>query len=293
MLVALVIGGLLVGFALTGLVQEHRSGTSATAPALASGAPVVTAVPVLPSAQTPAAAQAVVSPAIAAAPKPRNETVARDEARFLANDRAHVREAWVAGFYPIYEAAAKAYGVNWLLLASVHKQESAFSTSRGVYRGLNFANCCAGPMQFNVTNGPRTTWDRYADAYTAAKRPSSYNHPTADHPSVYDDFDAIMAAAKLLRDSGAGGTLDASAWSAAYDYYGHDLTGVDYASQVLARALGWGINGFCINCEVDAGVLGRVDGAWGAPVRASLTPAPKADQKKPEPKANVASVKKD
>jgi hypothetical protein len=89
---------------------------------------------------------------------------------------------------------------------------------------------------------------------------------------VYDDFDAIMGAAALLRDSGAGARLDASAWRAAYDYYGHDLTGVDYADQVLTRALGWGRAGFCINCELDAGTLGAVDAAWGAPVRASLAP---------------------
>ncbi len=35
---------------------------------------------------------------------------------------------------------------------------------------------------------------------------------------------------------------------AAYDYYGHDATGVSYADQVLARAIGWSQHGFCINC---------------------------------------------
>ena len=67
--------------------------------------------------------------------------------------------SWVAGFYPLYSTASATFGVNWLLLASVHEQETAFSTAAGTYHGLNFAHCCGGPMQFNVTNGPITTWD--------------------------------------------------------------------------------------------------------------------------------------
>jgi hypothetical protein len=76
-----------------------------------------------------------------------------------------------------------------------------------------------------------------------------------------------MAGAALLRTSGANGNLDASAWRAAYDYYGHDLTGVDYADHVLARAIGWAQHGFCINCEADPRLVAAVDAAYGAPVR--------------------------
>ncbi len=64
------------------------------------------------------------------------------------------------GFYPIYATAQSTFGVNWLLLASIHKQESAFSTAPGIYHGLNFAHCCGGPMQFNVTNGARAFHQR-------------------------------------------------------------------------------------------------------------------------------------
>lgn len=263
MLAGLVLGGVLMGVALVGLLSRDSAPAGAALPA-------TTVVAQLPAQN--AAAPVAATPAATTEP--------RAIAQFAANDRAHVRAHWVAGFYPLYESAARAYGVNWLLLASVHKQESAFSTSDGIYRGLNFARCCAGPMQFNVTNGKTSTWDRYRDSYKAAPRPASYNHMTARHPSVYDDFDAIMAAAKLLRDSGASARLDASAWSAAYDYYGHDLTGTQYADQVLARALGWGIKGFCINCEADGGVLARVSGAWGEPVRAALQPPPPPEEKR-------------
>jgi hypothetical protein len=171
----------------------------------------------------------------------------------------------MAGFYPIYAVAQKTFGVNWLLLASIHKQESAFSTAPSTYHGLNFANCCGGPMQFNVTNGGAgtpSTWDLVADSYIYGKRPANYDHRTAKHPSIYDDFDAIMAGAHLLSVDGAGYGLEGSAWDAAYDYYGHDATGVSYADQVLARAIGWSQHGFCINCGSEQQILEAVDGAY-------------------------------
>lgn len=191
----------------------------------------------------------------------------------VANEHAHVPADWVAGFYPLYERAQRAFRINWLLLASIHRQETAFSTSKGTYEGRNFAGCCAGPMQFNVVDGERTTWEKFADAFQHAQRPASYPHPTDTHPNVYDDFDSIMAAARLLSAEGAGARLDASAWLAAYDYYGHDLTGVAYADEVLARAIGWSQRGFSINQPVDPVMRAAVHAAWGAPVRAGLVSA--------------------
>jgi hypothetical protein len=188
----------------------------------------------------------------------------------------HISAAWEAAFYPIYAEAQRVFGVNWLLLASIHRQESAFSTAPTTYHGLNFAHCCGGPMQFNVTNGGAgipTTWDMVRDAYRFGKRPAVYDHQTARHPSIYDDYDAIMAAAWLLYSDGAGTALDDSAWWAAYDYYGHDAAGVEYADEVLARAIGWSQHGFCINCGVDSGLESAVYEAYGAPVMATYATA--------------------
>lgn len=272
----LLLGGLAVAaVAVTVALATGGGGPSAARAAQPPAIPAAAAVAVPP----PGSEAATRAVARVAAPSDRRRRA--DEQRFARNDRRTAPSTWVAGFYPLYELAARTYGVNWLLLASVHKQETAFSTHPTTYRGLNFANCCAGPMQFNVTNGPVTTWDRYRDAHRAAPRPAQYNHRSPDHPSPYDDFDAIMAAAALLRDSGAGQALDASAWRAAYDYYGHDLTGIDYASQVVARAIGWGRDRFCISCETDASLVAAVDGAWGAPVRAQVleAEAAKADRK--------------
>ena len=185
-----------------------------------------------------------------------------------------LESGWVESFYPIYAEAQRVYGVNWLLIASVHRQETAFPSHPTTYFGLNFAGCCGGPMQFNVTNGDKSgrgsTWDRYRFSYRAGKRPERYLSMRRRHPSLYDDFDAIMAAAHLLRDNGAGLTLDASAWSAAYLYYGPDLDGVSYASQVTARAIRWARSGFCAACADRPDLTARVDAAWGAPVRAEL-----------------------
>jgi hypothetical protein len=182
-----------------------------------------------------------------------------------------ISAAWEAGFYSIYGEAQRVFGVDWLLLASIHKQETDFSTAPSTYHGLNFAGCCGGPMQFNVTDGPVSTWDLVRNAYLFGRRPAVYDHRAAHHPSIYDDFDSIMAAAWLLSSDGAGLALDDSAWWAAYDYYGHDAAGVEYADEVLARAIGWSQHGFCINCGVEPTMFEAVYEAYGAPVMATYT----------------------
>jgi hypothetical protein len=208
-----------------------------------------------------------------------------DSRRLVDQTETAIPTRWMEGFYPIYGIAQKTFGVNWLLIASIHKQESAFSTAPSTYHGLNFAGCCGGPMQFNVTNGGRgsgstgSTWNLVSDSYKYGKRPAVYDHMTATHPSIYDDFDSIMAAAHLLSADGAEYALNGAAWDAAYDYYGHDATGVSYADEVLARAIGWSQHGFCINCGVEPAMIEAVHAAYGAPVLATLTTATTARAK--------------
>jgi hypothetical protein len=240
-----------------------------------AGVPPASPVPVLITAATaaPAAASADVSAtgspgAIVAHPSTAAQT--QSLARLDSPLQMLVSSRWMEGFYPIYSVAQTTFGVNWLLIASIHEQESAFSTAPTTYRGLNFAGCCGGPMQFNVTNGPVSTWDLVSNSFRYGRRPAAYDHPTVRHPSIYDDFDAIMAAAHLLSTDGATLALGAGAWNAAYDYYGHDAAGVAYADQVLARAIGWSQHGFCINCGLDTSMAAVVHAAYGAPVLAAL-----------------------
>ncbi|HEY4451677.1 MAG TPA: hypothetical protein VGN13_08800 [Solirubrobacteraceae bacterium] len=259
------VGVLVLAAVLSGVVGR-TSGASAPPPVLlGAGTPAATL-----SASGVAAGRT--GPILA---RPTAAQQRADAHRFAAASETHIAQRWIEGFYPVYAAAQGTFGVNWLLIASIHMQETAFSTATSTYHGLNFAGCCGGPMQFNVTNGPVSTWSLVRDSYVYGRRPAVYDHMTAQHPSIYDDFDAIMAAAHLLSADGAGYTLDYSAWSAAYDYYGHDATGVLYADQVLARAIGWSRHGFCGNCGVDPALTRAVHAAYGAPVAAALAaPAP-------------------
>jgi hypothetical protein len=256
---------------LTGLLGGAKTVAPPPVPATAA-----TPTPAAATGSAATARRSIVSTAKRAAivARPSLQEQRLDAERFVVDaTQTHISRHWMEGFYPIYATAQSTFGVNWLLLASIHKQESAFSTAPGIYHGLNFAHCCGGPMQFNVTNGGAgtpSTWDLVADSYIYGRRPAHYDHMTATHPSIYDDFDAIMAAAHLLSADGAEYALGESAWDAAYDYYGHDATGVTYADQVLARAIGWSQHGFCINCGVEASMVEAVYAAYGAPVLTAL-----------------------
>ncbi|HVF78843.1 MAG TPA: hypothetical protein VNA28_11140 [Solirubrobacteraceae bacterium] len=182
----------------------------------------------------------------------------------------HVPASAGRGFMALYREAGRSFAVSWHLIASIHRQETAFSTAPGTYRGLNAFGCCAGPMQFNVTNGPVSTWKLYRQSFRRGDRPRRYPHRTRSHPSIYDDFDAIMAAGALLRDAGAGEALDGASWSAAYAYYGRDLFGTKYASQVLGRAAGWQRDGFCPNCALDETLMAKFDDSYGVDARRQL-----------------------
>ena len=264
--------------------------------------------PVLVSVTTPAPARATDAASTDASAERRAAIVAQptpaeqraDAQALIDPTQVHISRRWMEGFYPIYATAQSTFGVNWLLIASIHRQESAFSTAPGTYSGLNYAHCCGGPMQFNVTNGGAgipSTWDLVADSYIYGRRPAYYDHMTAHHPSIYDDFDAIMAAAHLLSADGAEYALNDSAWWAAYDYYGHDATGVSYADEVLARAIGWSQHGFCINCGVESSLVQAVYAAYGAPVLAELeaeearsaAAAKRKAKPKQKPKATAAA----
>jgi hypothetical protein len=259
--------------ALTGL-----GGSSGTAhPASAPPAVPLAALTPAPAAAQPSSVQGGAGVAgrrgHAIVARPTGAQQRAEATRLVDQTQTHISTRWMEGFYPIYAVAQKTFGINWLLLASIHRQESAFSTAASTYHGLNFAGCCGGPMQFNVTNGPLSTWQLVEDSYRYGERPASYDHMTAAHPSLYDDFDSIMAAAHLLSADGAELALNGAAWGAAYDYYGHDATGVTYADEVLARAIGWSQHGFCINCGVLPALIEAVHAAYGAPVLAGLVAA--------------------
>jgi hypothetical protein len=100
----------------------------------------------------------------------------------------------------------------WAVLAAIGKVESDHGRSRapGVRSGVNRFGCCAGPMQFNVRNGPPSTWDTYGEG------------------SPYRAADAVPAARRLLVANGARRHLDRAIYS-----YNHSSA---YVAEVKALA---------------------------------------------------------
>jgi hypothetical protein len=151
-------------------------------------------------------------------------------------------------FLRIYEDAGRVYGVSPFLLMAVHEDESSFSSSSlpGVASGVNFAGCCAGPMQFYIAagaspavGGEGATWGGYRHAYGRARlrRPATYPlRIERPHPNVYDSYDAIYAAAGYLRALGAGPRLDARTFQALVSYKGSPPASIPYARADYERA---------------------------------------------------------
>src|SRR4051812_34934130 len=95
------------------------------------------------------------------------------------------------GYLRDYRAAARAFAVDWRVLAAIGKIESDHGRSQapGVDSGLNFASCCSGPMQICTVASCGRVWQAYAS--------DADGDGTA---SVYDPPDAIYAAAALVHD---------------------------------------------------------------------------------------------
>ena len=123
-----------------------------------------------------------------------------------------------AEYLRLYREAAQDYGIDWAILAAIGSIETDHgrSSAAGVRSGVNFAGCCAGPMQFYVV-GANSTWAAYGVDGNGDGR-----------KSPYDPADAIPAAARYLRASGA----PADYRRAIYAYNHADW----YVADVLARA---------------------------------------------------------
>ncbi len=145
------------------------------------------------------------------------------------NPTAAARADIPGGYLRLYRAAVKQQcpGLPWAILAGIGKVESNHGRAQlpGVRSGLNSAGCCAGPMQFNLTDGPPSTWATYGRG------------------SPYDPAAAIPAAARKLCADGAahpGGLVPAIA-----GYYGGTTANPPTAAYVThvrcaARAYGGG-----------------------------------------------------
>jgi hypothetical protein len=123
-----------------------------------------------------------------------------------------------AAYLRLYMQAGQRYGVDPWVLAAIGWIETQHGRSRapGVRSGVNAYGCCAGPMQFSLV-GSQSTWDRYGVDGNGDGR-----------TSPYDPADAIPAAARYLRDSGAPEDYRAALFA-----YNHAEW---YVADVLAKA---------------------------------------------------------
>jgi hypothetical protein len=154
---------------------------------------------------------------------PAHATPARKKpaARQPSPSRAAVADI-PAGYLRLYRQAGARYRVPWSVLAAIGKVESDHGRLRlpGVRSGLNryrdrsgqWRRCCAGPMQFNLTDGPPSTWQRHGRG------------------NVYEPADAIPAAARMLVADGARRDLDRALYA-----YNHSWAYVARVKQLARR----------------------------------------------------------
>jgi hypothetical protein len=118
----------------------------------------------------------------------------------------------------LYAEAGRRYDVDPWVLAAIGWVETQHGRSRapGVRSGVNAYGCCAGPMQFSVV-GSVSTWESFGvDGNGDGRR------------SPYDPADAVPAAARYLRASGAPADYRAALFA-----YNHADW---YVAQVLEKA---------------------------------------------------------
>jgi peptidase M23-like protein len=169
----------------------------------------------------------------------------------------------------IYALGEQTYHVNRYLLASIHFQETRFSSLRApslvgdaVTGGWNACGA-AGPMQMGIVGvapydattaggcsaGP--TWVAHRRAFRRAARWRPTDYPLrrdrlagcfavpSSQGCVYDDFDAILGAAHKLHQDGAGLDLDSAGTRRAVCAYIGACAAADSYYAVLPRAKQW------------------------------------------------------
>lgn len=141
-----------------------------------------------------------------------------------AEPSGQAREGIPANYLRLYRGAGDKYGVPWTLLAAIGSVETDHGRldAPGVRNGQNTNGCCAGPMQFHNNYGSGGgTWGRFA-----------VDGDRNGRKNIYDPKDAIPAAARYLKASGAPRDLESAIF--AYNRAGW------YVQKVLAQMRAYG-----------------------------------------------------
>ena len=172
----------------------------------------------------------------------------------------------------VHRSGDRAFGVSWLLLAAVHKQETAFSTRPGTYRGLNFARLLRRPDAVQRHQRQPHTWELSGDAFRCG---------TAARPATRTTPEAPVGLRRLRLDDGRGAPADGRAPPARSTAApgGRPTTTTattppasSYADEVVARARNWANNGFSALSEPSPGAVAAVHADYGAAALSALAP---------------------
>ncbi|MDP2712550.1 MAG: M23 family metallopeptidase [Solirubrobacteraceae bacterium] len=124
----------------------------------------------------------------------------------------------------LYAIARQRFDVSFYLVAAVHYQETGFDRA---------------PAKL----AKHKAWLRHRDAGRGIERPARYPNRVQRHPSVYDDFDVVMAIAAGLKAQGAR-DLGTVARTALLARYGPHPNGRLATAMVIERARAWRLLGF-------------------------------------------------
>lgn len=133
-----------------------------------------------------------------------------------------------AAYLVLYRAAAKKYGIDWAILAAIGSIETDHGrlNAPGVKSGVNSFGCCAGPMQFYTS--PYPTKLRAGETNSSTWGAMGVDGNGDGWKDAHDPEDAIPAAARYLKASGAPGDYQSAIFS-----YNHAQW---YVDDVMARA---------------------------------------------------------
>jgi hypothetical protein len=171
------------------------------------------------------------------------------EAMQVAEPSAETRGGIPANYLALYQQYGEQYGVPWAVLAGIGKIETDHgrSTEPGVREGFNRNGCCAGPMQFNLHNGPPSTWESYRvdgdgdgnyDVYDPRDAiPSAANYIK----TLVQRAHGVMAAALLGYNNSGVYVTEVTAWAGVYT----GLRGLELAAPIAFASAGDGTDGRC------------------------------------------------
>ena len=150
-------------------------------------------------------------------------------------------------FLRIYEDAARVYQVSPFLLMAVHEDESLLQQldAAGGRLGVNFAGCCAGPMQFYIAGGASPPSAGQGRPGLATGTPTGGPGWAGPPPTRSVSSDRTRTSTTPTTPStpppatsalGAGARLDSRSFQALVSYKGSPPASIPYARADYERA---------------------------------------------------------